>query len=200
MLEALELGSWRVEGPDTDAHLMWRMGANEEAALRVLYDRHAAVAFGLALRILKDRPSAEEVVQDAFLALWRSARAYAPHRASVRTWLLVMVRSKAIDRLRASGRSRSVPMAEQPDLVASSDTWESVALTMRGEVVRHALAQLSPDQGQILKWAYFDGLSQSEIASRSGIPLGTVKSRSRLALERLRRLLSNSIAAEGADT
>ncbi|MGA7173041.1 MAG: sigma-70 family RNA polymerase sigma factor [Candidatus Dormiibacterota bacterium] len=197
MLDAAELGTYQAGETDSDAQLMWRLRGRDEEALATLYDRHAGVAYGLAVRMLNDRASAEEVVQDAFLSLWRRASAYAPDRASVRSWLLVMVRSRAIDRLRpASARARSVPLEEEPQLMALNDTWRSAADSMRRQAVQSALTKLPSEQGQILEWAYFGGLSQSEIAARVGLPIGTVKSRTRLALDRLRHLLAETIAAE----
>ncbi|MGC2190752.1 MAG: sigma-70 family RNA polymerase sigma factor [Candidatus Dormiibacterota bacterium] len=197
MLEAAEIGTYQTGETDSDAQLMWRLRGRDEEALAALYDRHAGVAYGLAVRMLNDRASAEEVVQDAFLSLWRRAAAYAPDRASVRSWLLVMVRSRAIDRLRpVSARARSVPIEDEPQLMAISDTWRSAADSMRRQAVQSALTKLPSEQGQILEWAYFGGLSQSEIAARARLPIGTVKSRTRLALERLRQLLAESIAAE----
>ncbi len=199
MVDSLAVGEVSCVVSDTDAQLMWRLRAQDEAALTVLYDRHAAVAFGLALRMLRDRASAEEVVQDAFVSLWRRAAAYAPDRASVRTWLLTMVRSRAIDRLR---RVTAKELASDLDheLVAVSDTWRLATERLRAEAVRRALTDLPPEQRQILEWAYFGGLSQSEIADRTGIAVGTVKSRTRLALERLRRMLAESVASEALDS
>ena len=185
---------------DTDAHLMWRLRSQDEGALGALYDRHATVAFGLALRMLRDHAAAEEVVQDAFVALWRRAANYAPDRASVRTWLLTMVRSRAIDRLRhVTAKESDFALDEEPELVAVSDTWRLANEGMRADAVRAALAALPPEQRQILEWAYFGGLSQTEIAERTGIAVGTVKSRTRLALERLRRLLADTVAAEAPE-
>lgn len=176
---------------------MWRLRGRDEEALAQLYDRHAGVAYGLAVRMLNDRSAAEEVVQDAFLSLWRLAASYAPERASVRSWLLVMVRSRAIDRLRpASARAQATSIDDEPQLMAENDTWRAAADSLRGQAVKSALQQLPQEQGQILNWAYFGGLSQSEIADRSGLPIGTVKSRTRLALDRLRDLLAETIAAE----
>ena len=185
---------------DTDAQLMWRLRSQDEAALGALYDRHAAVAFGLALRMLRDRAAAEEVVQDAFVTLWRRAAAYAPDRASVRTWLLTMVRSRSIDRIRhVTAKESDFALDDEPELVAVSDTWRLASEGMRADAVRDALGALPPEQRQILEWAYFGGLSQTEIAQRTGIAVGTVKSRTRLALERLRRLLADSVAAEAPE-
>jgi RNA polymerase sigma-70 factor (ECF subfamily) len=201
MLNTLEVAANRSGEADSDAQLMWRLRGRDEDALATLYDRHASVAFGLAVRMLNDRATAEEVVQDAFLALWRRASAYAPDRASVRSWLLVMVRSRAIDRLRpASAKARPVPLDEEPQLMAASDTWRAVADSARRRAVQSALIQLPQEQGQILQLAYFGGMSQAEIAQRAGLPIGTVKSRTRLGLDRLRRLLSDSIAAEAPES
>jgi RNA polymerase sigma-70 factor, ECF subfamily len=197
MFDAAEVGAFEIGHADSDAQLMWRLRGRDEDALAALYDRHSRVAYGLAIRLLKDPAAAEEVVQDAFLTLWRRAAAYAPDRASVRCWLLVIVRSRAIDRLRpASFRAVQVPIDDEPQLAALSDTWRSASDSMRRSAVRSALTRLPGEQCQILEWAYFGGLSQTEIAERSGLPLGTVKSRTRLGLERLRSLLAESIAAE----
>ncbi|MGH7691232.1 MAG: sigma-70 family RNA polymerase sigma factor [Candidatus Dormibacteria bacterium] len=201
MLEVAEAETYETSAADSDSQLMWRLRGRDEEALAALYDRHAGVAFGLALRMLQDRSIAEEVVQDAFLSLWRLAASYAPERASVRSWLLVMVRSRAIDRLRpASARARPVPLDDQPQLTAVNDTWRAAADSLRRKVVQSALTQLPSEQVQVLELAYFGGLSQSEIADRARLPIGTVKSRTRLALDRLRQLLAETIAAEEPDS
>jgi RNA polymerase sigma-70 factor (ECF subfamily) len=200
MVESVAFSGVGLSGGDTDAQLMWRLRAQDESALGALYDRHAGVAFGLALRMLRDHAAAEEVVQDAFISLWKRAAAYAPDRASVRTWLLTMVRSRAIDRLRrVTAKERDSALDDGAELVAVSDTWRLASEGMRADAVRRALIELPPEQRQILEWAYFGGLSQAEIAERTGIAVGTVKSRTRLALERLRRLLADSVAAEAPE-
>jgi RNA polymerase sigma-70 factor (ECF subfamily) len=200
MVNSLALDDLVCPIEDTDAQLMWRLRSQDEVALGALYDRHAAVAFGLALRMLRDPAAAEEVVQDAFVSLWRRAAAYAPDRASVRTWLLTMVRSRSIDRLRhVTAKESDSALDDEHELVAVSDTWRLASEAMRADAVRDALRDLPPEQRQILEWAYFGGLSQTEIAERTGIAVGTVKSRTRLALERLRRLLADSVAAEAPE-
>ncbi|MGH7609100.1 MAG: sigma-70 family RNA polymerase sigma factor [Candidatus Dormibacteria bacterium] len=201
VLEVVHAEAHQAGETSSDAELMWRLRGHDDQALAHLYDRHAGVAYGLAVRMLNDRASAEEVVQDAFLSLWRLAGSYSPDRASVRSWLMVMVRSRAIDRLRpASARARSVPLEDEPQLMALNDTWHAATDSMRRQAIHSALARLPEEQGQVLEWAYFAGLSQSEIAQRTGLPIGTVKSRTRLALDRLRHLLAGSIAAEAAET
>ncbi len=200
MVESVVFSAAELPGADTDAQLMWRLRAQDESALGALYDRHAGVAFGLAVRMLRDHAAAEEVVQDAFVSLWKRAAAYRPDRASVRTWLLTMVRNRAIDRLRrVSAKERDSALDDGLELVAVSDTWRLASEGMRADTVRGALLELPPEQRQILEWAYFGGLSQGEIAERTGIAVGTVKSRTRLALERLRRLLAETLAAEAPE-
>ncbi len=185
---------------DGDDRLMWRLRGRDEAALGTIYDRHAGVAYGLALRMLRDQPAAEEVVQDAFLALWRNAAVYQPDRASLRTWLLTIVRNRAVDRLRRHAtRGPAVALEECPELVAADDTWLEATDGIRAAAVRRAVGELPAAQRQILEWAYFGGLSQREIAARSGLALGTVKSRTRLGLEHLRQLLGGSVAAEARE-
>jgi len=182
---------------DGDERLMWRLRRRDEDALGALYDRHASAAYGLALRMLRDQATAEEVVQDAFLALWRRADVYQPERTSLRTWLLTIVRNRAVDRLRRRvGAGSAVPLDDGPELVAASDTWLAVTEGVRAAAVRRAITELPATQRQILEWAYFAGLSQREIAVRTGLALGTVKSRTRLALDHLRRVLRGSAAAE----
>ncbi len=181
---------------DTDAQLMWRLRAGDEGALGELYDRHASLAFGLALRIVRDRAAAEEVVQDSFLTLWRQAAHYAPDRATCRSWICTIVRSRAIDRLRrsASKEARDAQLAD--DLAGLCDTWQLADESLRAQAVHRAVEGLPQEQRQVLELAYFLGLSQTEISERTGAPLGTVKGRTRLALQRLRTELAGATQPE----
>jgi RNA polymerase sigma-70 factor (ECF subfamily) len=181
---------------DTDAQLMWRLRLGDEGALGELYDRHASLAFGLALRMVRDRAAAEEVVQDTFLTLWRQAARYAPDRASCRSWICTIVRSRAIDRLRrsASKEARDAQLAE--DLAGLCDTWQLADASLRAQAVHRAVESLPQEQRQVLELAYFLGLSQTEISERTGAPLGTVKGRTRLALQRLRMELAGATQPE----
>jgi RNA polymerase sigma-70 factor (ECF subfamily) len=179
--------------PDaTDAALMVRVAARDPEAMAELYDRHAARLLGLARRILGEGGEAEEVLQEVFLFAWRSASAFDASRGTVLTWLLVATRSRAIDRLRARKSSlrppaQSLELAGDPpgpDDVegASSDRqWEAIC--------RGAVRELPADQRQVLELAYFEGLTQQEIAERTRTPLGTVKTRARLGLMKLRERL-----------
>src|SRR5919202_3487867 len=157
-------------------------------ALEALYERHAGAAMGLAMRMVSERETAEEVVQEAFLALWRNARSYQAGRGSVRTWLLSIVHHRAIDRLR--GRAPMAPLPEElgPD-PGAPDVWALAAQRLDREAIVQALGALPAEQRQAIELAYFTGLTQTQIASSLGLPLGTVKGRLRLALARLRGLL-----------
>lgn len=175
---------------------MLRIGRRDEHALATLYDRHARAAYGLALRIVWQEQAAEDVVQDAFLAVWRGANGYKPGRGPVRSWLLTIVRNRAVDLLRGPSRqaSRALPLDLLPGLepVAADDPEEEALSRVDGQRVRSAVAALPPEQRSVVELAYFGGLSHGEVAARTGVPLGTVKSRMRLALERLRGLLRAS--------
>lgn len=176
----------------SDEMLLARIVRREEEALAALYDRHSRAAFALARHILRDGETAEDVVQEAFLTLWRRAETYRPERGAVRAWLLTVVRNRAIDVLRSpsrSGPSATATSVDDLNLVAPDNPEQDAMRMVEGRVVRAALAELPPEQREVVELAYFAGLAYPEVAERMGIPLGTVKSRMRLALERLRALL-----------
>jgi RNA polymerase sigma-70 factor (ECF subfamily) len=175
----------------TDEELLAWIQRGEQAGLTALYDRHRSLAYALALRVVNDPQRAEDVVQDAFLSVWRKAASYALGRGSVRTWLSSIVRNRAIDIVRAS-RERTLP--DEAPLLAIVDPRpavdDEVAARFDGEMVRTAILELPDDQRQAINLAFYSGLSHSEIADETGIPLGTVKSRIRLGMQRLRSSLS----------
>jgi RNA polymerase sigma-70 factor (ECF subfamily) len=175
----------------SDDELLRRIARREEAALDVLYTRYRALAFSVALRVVGDGARAEDVVQDAFLSVWRKAGTYRPGRGSVRTWLSSIVRNRAIDIVRAT-RERTVHEDEEL-LLGIHDpapaVFDQVAASLDGEMTRDALQQLPVEQRHAIALAFFDGLSHSEIASQTGLPLGTVKSRVRLGIQRMRESL-----------
>jgi len=159
--------------------------------IEMIYDRYGRLAYTLAFRVLGDAGAAEEVVQEAFLAIWRRATSYRPERGSLRTWVCSIVHHRAIDRLRGrSGRARlDLPLDRASVEASLSDTWETVAAELERGHLRRALAGLPDDQRRTLELAYYAGHSQSEISSLMGVPLGTVKGRTRMALRRLRTAL-----------
>jgi len=182
---------------DADSALVARMADGDDAALASLYDHHGRLAYSLAFGILGDGADAEEAVADAFLQAWTSAPTFDPSRATVAGWLTMMVRTRALDRLRSRRRRGAlierVAQFEGVDAVRPAAMEEADARAERsqaGERVAAALATLPPAQRKVIELAFFGGLSHSEIAAQLGEPLGTVKTRIRSAMEKLRSLLA----------
>jgi len=177
----------RVTDP-TDTELVARIAQGDERAFLMLYDRHAARVHSLTLRILSDPMLAEEATQDTFLKLWSRARLYLNERGSLILWLLTIARRTALDRLRLEGRRPMLSDANDPD-----DLWqtipdqESLPEESRWRSLHFAVQSLQPEQRQVIELAYYQGLSQSEIAEVLGWPLGTVKTRMRTAMDHLRQ-------------
>ena len=157
--------------------------------LDALYEAYHRQALGLAYRVLGDAAEAEEVVQEAFLAVWRASQSYDPTRSSVRTWLLTLVRNRAIDVIRARQRRPVRPLDEAPDPVDPSDVPAQVSLSVDSQAAGRALETLPPLQREAVELAFLGGLSHGEIAVQLGLPVGTVKGRIRLGLDRLRSAL-----------
>jgi RNA polymerase sigma-70 factor (ECF subfamily) len=179
---------------------MRQVAAGEIGGLESLYDRYHAMAYALALRITTETGLAEDVVQDSFLGLWRNAGRYAEDKGSVKGWLLAIVRHRAIDSMRR--RRNGVTIGDEteeplPAALTLPDIWPEVAGRLDAQRIRLALAKLPVVQRDAIELAYFDGLTQREIATRTGAPLGTVKSRMRLGLLSLRRELID--VADGSD-
>jgi len=154
-------------------------------ALRAHYDLCAGRIMAVALRLLRDRGEAEDVVQETFLELWRRAADYDPTRASPPTWAVVIGRSRALDRLRARSSAARVATAQAAEPVDADPVPQPVEVREEQEWVRKGMAALPPEQREVIELAYFEGLVQSEIAARTGQPLETVKTRVRLAMEKL---------------
>lgn len=174
--------------------LIRRMALGDSEAFAQFYDRYAALAFALILRIVRDRTDASEVLQDVFWEIWQAATAYDPTRGTPEAWVAIRARARAIDRVRSLRRRNEVfvaPVEEglTPDTGAGVKPGEG--LEDRG-LVRSALAQLSEVQREVIELAYYDGLTQTEIAQRTKQPLGTVKTRIRLGLERLREVVRSA--------
>jgi RNA polymerase sigma-70 factor (ECF subfamily) len=181
---------------ETDSDLIRRVGDQDDAALLALYDRYNRQAFGLAFRILGDAANAEEVVQDAFLSLWRNAKSFDTARGGVRTWLLTIVHNRSIDRIRAArSRATGVDLEVADYAGMTTDPWDEVTDRLDGAQVRSAVADLPPDQRAAIEMAYFQGFTHHEIADRTGIPLGTIKGRLRLGLRKLATSLAPAYAA-----
>ena len=177
-----------------DVALMRRMVEADETALGALYDRWVRSLYSLVLHLLKDPDEAEDVVEETFWQAWRKAGSYEPSKGAVSTWLLTIGRRKALDRLRARKRSREDLLGDDrsfADLPSSEPdpSLDAESVEMR-ENVRQALNGLPAEQREVLELGYFSGLSQSEIADVTGQPLGTVKTRMRLAMQKLREPLS----------
>ena len=173
----------------SEAELMRQVAAGEIGGLETLYDRYHSMAYALALRITTETGLAEDVVQDSFLGVWRNAARYAEAKGSVRGWLLAIVRHRAIDAMRR--QRASVAIGEEADEAVPAaltlpDIWPEVAGRLDAEQIRLAMTALPPAQRDVIELAYFDGLTQREIAERTHAPLGTVKSRIRLGLASLR--------------
>src|SRR5512146_799865 len=174
-----------------DQAVLLRIANGELAALEDLYDRYKTMAYSIAYRITNDATLAEDVVQDAFLGAWRNATRYVEGRGSVKTWLLSIVHHRAIDAIRRRRPTTDLPDVESalPAALTLPDVWAEVAAGLDAGMVRAALAALPDVQREALELAYFGGLTQHEIAERTGTPLGTVKSRMRLGLLAMRRSL-----------
>jgi RNA polymerase sigma-70 factor (ECF subfamily) len=186
----------------TDGELLARIAARDDAALGALYDRYGGLALGLAFRVLRDRGQAEDIVQEAFLSVWRRAATFDPRRGNARSWLMSIVHNAAIDRRRGRFRHQQdeVDIEDHAWRLADDDVWDDVSRQLDREQVLQALAQIPTEQRETLELAYFGGLTQAEIAERTGQPLGTVKSRARLGLRRLEGLLRGTYVGDESET
>lgn len=181
-----------------DEELMPLIGEKDAPAFEVFYDRHGAAAYSLAYRIVGERAAAEDVTQEAFVSIWRSGARYDRARGSVRSWMLGIVRNRAIDLLR-SRSSRAPKLGFDDEVVLEQRPADEFTDTeaLRRETareVRGALDELPGEQSKVIELAYFGGFSQSEIATMVGAPLGTVKGRMRLGLEKIRGRLAGGLA------
>ena len=182
----------RLVDLDDDVTLLDALVAGERDALADLYDRYGRLAYSVAMRILNDSGRAEDVVQECFLKLWRSAGQFDARRGSLRTWLITSVRNRSIDALRGRGAHERQEREIPESLAAAgggSDPWREVSHQLTREVVRDALGRLPDEQRQVVELAYYGGYSQQEIAEMVRVPLSTVKGRMRLALEKLHSYL-----------
>jgi len=181
-----------------DEDLMPLIGEKDPEAFEVLYDRHGGIAYSLAYRIVGARVAAEDVTQEAFISIWRSGARYDRARGSVRSWMLSVVRNRAIDALRSrAGKAPRLTLDDEEILERreAGERTEDEALRRETESeVRGALGSLPREQAKVIELAYFGGFSHSEIARMLGVPLGTVKGRMRLGLEKIRGEIAEGTA------
>jgi RNA polymerase sigma-70 factor (ECF subfamily) len=184
-------GSRRDLGHLSDEAVLALVSRGDETALGEVYDRYGRVAYGLALRIVRDRSLAEDAVQEAFLAVWRSAGSFLAEHGKPSTWILTLVHRRAVDLVRREERRRADPIDELSHPTGEA-TDEEAWLRAQRQVVQEALRKLPPDQREAIELAYYGGFTQSELAERLGQPLGTIKSRMFAGLRRLRELLADA--------
>ena len=177
-----------------DRDLLLRLRDRDEDAFRGLFARYAPTAKALAQRVVRQSHLAEEIVQEAFMAVWRNPEGYDAERGSVKSWLMGMVHHRAVDLVRREESYRrraedSIPEAMQEQVDHADDVVQQVGLPEERRIVRAALDELPAEQRDVLTLMYFEGMSQSQIAERTGLPLGTVKSRTLLGMRRMRASL-----------
>jgi RNA polymerase sigma-70 factor, ECF subfamily len=184
----------------SDEAVVALVARSDQTALAELYDRFGRVAYGVALRVLRDEKLAEDAVQEGFLAAWRNADRFMPERAKASTWLLTFVHRRAVDLVRREDRRRADALTEDIEQASSGSAEEDAWLRFERERVQAALKQLPDQQREALELAYYGGFSQSELAERLGQPIGTIKSRMFTGLARLRELLADPGSGETAWT
>lgn len=180
---------------DDARELIQRVARGDRRAFEEVYDRYSPLIFGLLVRMTRDRAQAEEILGEVFWRAWRDAGAYDPRRGSPEAWLIVMARSRALDAMRSARRITERLGGEMPATVVDSARGPAESLEARQLIIR-AVGELASGEREALELAYFDGLTQTEIAARTGVPLGTVKSRIRSGLDRLR----TALVTKGWDT
>jgi len=176
----------------SDEALLSLVASSDEDALAELYDRFGRIAYGLALRILRDPALAQDAVQEAFLGVWRNADRFLAERAKASTWILTLVHRRAVDLVRREDIRRGEPLERAPEPADPRTAEDEASLGFQRRLVQEALSQLSPEQREALELGYYGGLTQSELAERLGQPLGTIKSRMFTGLSRLRDLLDEA--------
>jgi RNA polymerase sigma-70 factor (ECF subfamily) len=182
----------------SDEAVVALVARSDQSALAELYDRFGRVAYGVALRVLRDEKLAEDAVQEGFLAAWRNADRFMPERAKASTWLLTFVHRRAVDLVRRENRRRADSLPEAAEYASAESAEEDAWLRFERERVQTALKKLPDQQREALELAYYGGFSQSELAERLGQPVGTIKSRMFTGLARLRELLAEPGPGETA--
>lgn len=188
---------------DDEIKLMRRIKARDANALEELYDLYKRLLFGMVISIVKKREEAEDVLQEIFIKIWNKADSFNEDRGNVYSWIVTLARNKAIDRIRSRGyktqQKQSVSIHE-PLFSLEGDNYDPMETTIfsdRAELVKKALDKIPEEQSEVIKIAYYRGMTQSEIADYLGIPLGTVKTRTRQGMIKLKRILENYISTDG---
>jgi RNA polymerase sigma-70 factor (ECF subfamily) len=182
---------------EVDAALAVRIRSGDREALGELYDRYAAVALGVALRVVRDRDAAEDVVHDAFVAVWQKITRFDAEQGQLRSWLLTIVRNRAIDRVRGTRVAEDIDALDELGALRSTanPTWEAALANLSLATLHEALGSLPGEQREAVELAYFGGHTYREVAALTGVPPGTAAGRLRLALAKLRQLLLGTDAA-----
>ena len=188
----------RTQTDSADARLLDAIARGDDSAFAALYDRYSPILYGLLLRIVRDRPEAEDVLQEVFLQVWQQAANFDAARGRPFTWLVTLARSRAIDRLRSRDSRERAAQAATRDAVEGTGEAAGADLfrAEQSEVVRGALAAIPEEQRRALLLAYFEGLTQTEIAARLGQPLGTIKTRMRSGMQKLREVLQHQTGSK----
>ena len=184
-----------VKSEPTDEQLISGICKGEESAIEVLYERYHRYAYALAYRMLRDPVASEDIVQDAFLSIWRKASSYQPQNGSVQSWLQAIVRNRAIDKIRASTHRdyQWIPLQADNEQDPPSElpgVWEQAWQGEQHRIIREVMEQIPSEQRMVIELAYFGGLTHAEISEQYHIPLGTVKGRMRLGLQKMKALLA----------
>ena len=181
----------------TDEALIMALHEKDLEALEELYVRHHGMAMAVAYRVLSDRNLAEDVLQEAFLAVWRQSQSFRPDRGSARSWILSIVRHRAIDITRGKAFNRETLSTEQVGLESRHpDAWQDVKISLDKQQIQEAIDGLPEEQRTAIMMAYFEGYNQREISERIGVPLGTVKGRLRLGMQKLKGRLTGTEVGE----
>jgi RNA polymerase sigma-70 factor (ECF subfamily) len=180
------LGRKKPDSQESDESLLNRVAEKDQKAMTSLFDRYGGLVYSVAMRVLRDSKGAEDLLQDVFFQLWRNPKSFLPSRGSLGAWLLVVTRNRAIDVLR---RRRPMDSVDDYPISSGENIASKVEQGAMMQKVRSVLTSLPPEQRNAVELAYFEGLSQTEISERTGDPLGTVKTRIRLALVSLRKAL-----------
>jgi len=188
---------------DDEIELMKRIQARDEQALEKLYDLYNRLLFGMVISIVKKREEAEDVLQEIFVKIWNKAESFNPDRGNVYSWIVTVARNKAIDRIRSKGyktqKKQSVSIHEPLFSLEGDkhDPMETTIFSDRAELVKKALGKIPEKQSEVIKIAYYRGMTQSEISDHLDIPLGTVKTRTRQGMIKLKRIIGDFISTDG---